>query len=215
MAFDLKKEYKEFYMPKNKPEIVKIPPMNYVAVRGKGNPNVECGDYQQAISILYAVAYTLKMSYKTEYKIKGFYEYVVPPLEGFWWQEDKKNVDYLHKEKFHWISVIRLPDFISKKDFDWAVERASIKKKIDCSKVEFFTFEEGLCVQMMHQGSFDEEETTVEIMNQYLQEKGYRNDFNKSRLHHEIYLSDARKVIPEKWKTVIRHPICKIDKKYE
>lgn len=215
MAFDLKKEYKEFYMPKNKPEIVKIPPMNYVAVRGKGNPNVECGDYQQAISILYAVAYTLKMSYKTEYKIKGFYEYVVPPLEGFWWQEDKKNVDYLHKEKFHWISVIRLPDFISKKDFDWAVERASIKKKINCSKVEFFTFEEGLCVQMMHQGSFDEEETTVEIMNQYLQEKGYRNDFNKSRLHHEIYLSDARKVIPEKWKTVIRHPICKIDKKYE
>lgn len=215
MAFDFKKEYKEFYMPKNKPEIVKIPPMNYVAVRGKGNPNVECGDYQQAISILYAVAYTLKMSYKTEYKIKGFYEYVVPPLEGFWWQEDKKNVDYLHKEKFHWISVIRLPDFISKKDFDWAVERASIKKKIDCSKVEFFTFEEGLCVQMMHQGSFDEEETTVEIMNQYLQEKGYRNDFNKSRLHHEIYLSDARKVIPEKWKTVIRHPICKIDKKYE
>lgn len=171
--------------------------------------------YQQAIHILYAVAYTLKMSYKTEYKIKGFYEYVVPPLEGFWWQEDKKNVDYLHKEKFHWISVIRLPDFISKKDFDWAVERASIKKKIDCSKVEFFTFEEGLCVQMMHQGSFDEEETTVEIMNQYLQEKGYRNDFNKSRLHHEIYLSDARKVIPEKWKTVIRHPICKIDKKYE
>ena len=171
--------------------------------------------YQQAIHILYAVAYTLKMSYKTEYKIKGFYEYVVPPLEGFWWQEDKKNVDYLHKEKFHWISVIRLPDFISKKDFDWAVERASIKKKIDCSKVEFFTFEEGLCVQMMHQGSFDEEETTVEIMNQYLQEKSYRNDFNKSRLHHEIYLSDARKVIPEKWKTVIRHPICKIDKKYE
>lgn len=215
MAFDYKKEYKEYYMPKCKPEIVDVPPMNYIAVRGKGDPNEEGGTYQQAISVLYAVAYTLKMSYKTEYKIKGFYEYVVPPLEGFWWQEDKKNVDYLHKEKFHWISVIRLPDFISKKDFDWAVERASIKKKIDCSKVEFFTFEEGLCVQMMHQGSFDEEETTVEIMNQYLQEKGYRNDFNKSRLHHEIYLSDARKVIPEKWKTVIRHPICKIDKKYE
>ena len=210
MAFDFKKEYKEFYMPKNKPQIVTIPKANYIAVRGKGNPNEENGMYQQAIHILYAVAYTLKMSYKTEYKIKGFYEYVVPPLEGFWWQKDKKNVDYLHKEKFHWISVIRLPDFISKKDFDWAVERASIKKKIDCS-----TFEEGLCVQMMHQGSFDEEETTVEIMNQYLQEKGYRNDFNKSRLHHEIYLSDARKVIPEKWKTVIRHPICKIDKKYE
>ena len=215
MTFDFKKEYKEYYRPKNKPEIINIPQFNFIAIRGKGNPNEENGMYQQAIHILYAVAYTLKMSYKTEYKIKGFYEYVVPPLEGFWWQEDKKNVDYLHKEKFHWISVIRLPDFISKKDFDWAVERASIKKKIDCSKVEFFTFEEGLFVQMMHQGSFDEEETTVEIMNQYLQEKGYRNDFNKSRLHHEIYLSDARKVIPEKWKTVIRHPICKIDKKYE
>ena len=213
MAFDFKKEFKEFYLPRAKPEIVNVPKANYIAVRGKGNPNEENGMYQQAISALYAVAYTLKMSYKTEYKIKGFYEYVVPPLEGFWWQEDKENVDYLHKEKFHWISVIRLPDFISKKDFDWAVERVSIKKKIDCSKVEFFTFEEGLCIQMMHHGSFDEEETTIEIMNQYLQENGYRNDFNKSRLHHEIYLSDARKVVPEKWKTVIRHPICKISKK--
>ena len=213
MEFDFKKEYKEFYMPKNKPQIVTIPKANYIAVRGKGNPNEENGMYQQAISALYAVAYTLKMSYKTDYKIEGFYEYVVPPLEGFWWQEDEKNIDYLHKEKFRWISVIRLPDFISKNDFDWAVEKASTKKKIDCTKVEFFTFEEGLCVQMMHQGSFDEEETTIKIMNQYLQEKGYRNDFNKSRLHHEIYLSDARKVVPEKWKTVIRHPICKISKK--
>lgn len=213
MTFDFKKEYKEYYRPKNKPEIINIPQFNFIAVRGKGNPNEENGMYQQAISALYAVGYTLKMSYKTDYKIEGFYEYVVPPLEGFWWQEDEKNIDYLHKEKFHWISAIRLPDFISKKDFDWAVEKASTKKKIDCSKVEFFTFEEGLCVQMMHYGSFDEEETTVEIMNQYLQEKGYRNDFNKSRLHHEIYLSDARKVRPEKWKTVIRHPICKNDKK--
>ena len=213
MTFDFKKEHKEYYRPKNKPEIINIPQFNFIAVRGKGNPNEKNGMYQQAISVLYAVAYTLKMSYKTDYKIEGFYEYVVPPLEGFWWQEDEKNINYLHKEKFHWISVIRLPDFISKKDFDWAVEKASMKKKIDCSKVEFFTFEEGLCVQMMHYGSFDEEETTVEIMNQYLQEKGYRNDFNKSRLHHEIYLSDARKVAPEKWKTVIRHPICKISKK--
>ena len=213
MTFDFKKEYKEYYRPKNKPEIINIPQFNFIAIRGKGNPNEENGMYQQAISALYAVAYTLKMSYKTDYKIEGFYEYVVPPLEGFWWQEDEKNIDYLHKEKFHWISVIRLPDFISKKDFDWAVERVSIKKKVDCSKVEFFTFEEGLCIQMMHHGSFDEEETTIKIMNQYLQEKGYRNDFNKSRLHHEIYLSDARKVVPEKWKTVIRHPICKISKK--
>ena len=213
MTFDFKKEHKEYYRPKNKPEIINIPQFNFIAVRGKGNPNEENGMYQQAISVLYAVAYTLKMSYKTDYKIEGFFFFFVPPLEGFWWQEDEKNINYLHKENFHWISVIRLPDFISKKDFDWAVEKASTKKKIDCSKVEFFTFEEGLCVQMMHHGSFDEEEATVEIMNQYLQEKGYRNDFNKSRLHHEIYLSDARKVAPEKWKTVIRHPICKISKK--
>lgn len=210
MIFDLKKEYKEYYRPKNKPEIINIPSFNYIAVRGKGNPNEEDGSYQQAIQVLYAVVYTLKMSYKTDYQIKGFYQFVVPPLEGFWWQE---NVDYLHKENFNWISVIRLPDFITKKDFDWAVKRATIKKKIDCSKAELFTFEEGLCVQMMHQGSFDDEINTVEIMNQFLQEKGYRNDFNKSRLHHEIYLSDARKNAPEKWKTVIRHPICKIDKK--
>lgn len=213
MTFDFKKEYKEYYRPKNKPEIINIPSFNFIAVRGKGNPNEEKGMYQQAISILYAVAYILKMSYKTEYKIDGFYEYVVPPLEGFWWQEDVEDIDLFHKETFNWISVIRLPEFVSKKDFAWAVERALIKKKIDCSKAEFFTFEEGLCVQMMHHGPFDKEVTTVEIMNQYLQEKGYRNDFSKSRLHHEIYLSDARKVAPEKWKTVIRHPICKIDKK--
>lgn len=227
MAFDFKKEYKEFYMPKNKPEIVKIPPMNYVAVRGKGNPNVECGDYQQAISILYAVAYTLKMSYKTDYKIEGFFEYVVPPLEGFWWQgeqhpvdaemrtdrtdrrENVKGIDYSNKDTFNWISVIRLPDFITKKDFAWAVQTATKKKKIDCSPAEFLTIDEGLCVQIMHQGSFDSEPATVALLEDYLNEQGYENNINEQRLHHEIYMSDARKVAPEKWKTVIRHPIKK------
>lgn len=227
MAFDLKKEYKEFYMPKNKPEIVKIPPMNYVAVRGKGNPNVECGDYQQAISILYAVAYTLKMSYKTDYKIEGFFEYVVPPLEGFWWQgeqhpvdaemrtdrtdrrENTKGIDYSNKDTFNWISVIRLPDFITEKDFAWAVQTATRKKKIDCSPAEFLTIDEGLCVQIMHQGSFDSEPATVALLEDYLKEQGYENNINEQRLHHEIYMSDARKVAPEKWKTVIRHPIKK------
>lgn len=227
MAFDLKKEYKEFYMPKNKPEIVKIPPMNYVAVRGKGNPNVECGDYQQAISILYAVAYTLKMSYKTDYKIEGFFEYVVPPLEGFWWQgeqhpvdaemrtdrtdrrENIKGIDYSNKDTFNWISVIRLPDFITEKDFAWAVQTATRKKKIDCSPAEFLTIDEGLCVQIMHQGSFDSEPATVALLEDYLKEQGYENNINEQRLHHEIYMSDARKVAPEKWKTVIRHPIKK------
>ena len=228
MAFDFKKEYKEFYMPKNKPEIVKIPPMNYVAVRGKGNPNVECGDYQQAISILYAVAYTLKMSYKTDYKIEGFFEYVVPPLEGFWWQgeqhpvdaemrtdrtdrrENVKGIDYSNKDTFNWISVIRLPDFITEKDFAWAVQTATKKKKIDCSPAEFLTIDEGLCVQIMHQGSFDSEPATVALLEDYLKEQGYENNINEQRLHHEIYMSDARKVAPEKWRTVIRHPIKKV-----
>lgn len=207
MAFDFKKEYKEFYMPKNKPEIVTIPKANYIAVRGKGDPNEKGGTYQQAISVLYAVAYTLKMSYKTDYRIEGFFEYVVPPLEGFWWQEGVDGVDYGNKATFCWISVIRLPDFITKKDFDWAVATATKKKKLDCSCAEFLTVDEGLCVQIMHIGPFDDEPATVEKMNQYLKENGYQNDFSDTRLHHEIYLSDARKVSPEKWKTVIRHPI--------
>ena len=207
MAFDYKKEYKEFYMPKNKPEIVNVPAVNYIAVRGKGDPNEENGSYQKAISILYAVAYTLKMSYKTNYKIEGFFEYVVPPLEGFWWQDHTDSVDYTDKSTFNWISVIRLPEFISKEDFDWAVETAMKKKKIDCTSAEFLTVEEGLCVQMMHLGSFDDEPASVSLMNEYIENNGYENDINEKRLHHEIYLSDARKVPKEKWKTVIRHPI--------
>ncbi len=210
MAFDFKKEYKEFYMPKNKPGIVDVPSANYIAVRGQGNPNDEGGAYQKAIGVLYAVAYTLKMSYKTDYKIEGFFEYVVPPLEGFWWQDDVQGVDYSDKDSFRWISVIRLPDFITQKDFDWAVETASKKKKMDCSAAEFLTIEEGLCVQIMHLGAFDDEPATVAFMDQFLTEHGYENDFESGRLHHEIYLSDARRVAPEKWKTVIRHPIRKV-----
>lgn len=207
MTFDFKKEYKEFYMPKNKPEIVTVPQANYIAVRGKGNPNEIDGAYQKAISILYAVAYTLKMSYKTEHKIEGFFEYVVPPLEGFWWQDNVDGIDYADKAAFNWISVIRLPEFITQKDFEWAVETASEKKKLDCSSAEFLTVDEGLCVQIMHIGAFDDEPQTVTLMDEYIAQNGYENDITESRLHHEIYLSDARKVAPEKWKTVIRHPI--------
>ena len=207
MAFDFKKEYKEFYMPKNKPEIVTVPQANYIAVRGKGNPNEIDGAYQKAISILYAVAYTLKMSYKTEHKIEGFFEYVVPPLEGFWWQDNVDGIDYADKAAFNWISVIRLPEFITQKDFEWAVETASKKKKLDCSSAEFLTVDGGLCVQIMHIGAFDDEPQTVALMDEYIAQNGYENDITESRLHHEIYLSDARKVAPEKWKTVIRHPI--------
>ena len=210
MAFDFKKEYKEYYMPKNKPEIVTVPKANYIAVRGEGNPNEEDGAYKNAIGVLYAVAYTLKMSYKTDYKIEGFFEYVVPPLEGFWWQDGVDGIDYSNKGTFKWISVIRLPDFITKKDFDWAVETATKKKKIDCSVAEFMTIDEGLCVQIMHCGSYDDEPASVALMDEYLAGNGYENDINYKRLHHEIYLSDPRKTAHEKCKTVIRHPIRKV-----
>ena len=209
MAFDFKKEYKEFYMPGNRPEIVDVPKANYIAVRGRGDPNEEGGAYQRAIGVLYAVAYTLKMSYKTDHRIAGFYEYVVPPLEGFWWQDGVDGIDYGDKSTFNWISAIRLPDFVTEEDFAWAVETAAKKKKLDCSSAEFFTVEEGLCVQAMHLGAFDGEPATVALMDAYLAQNGYVNDMSERRLHHEIYMSDARRVPPEKWKTVIRHPIRK------
>ncbi|MDE6567619.1 MAG: GyrI-like domain-containing protein [Lachnospiraceae bacterium] len=209
MAFDYKKEYKEFYMPKNKPEIVHVPEMNFIAVRGVGDPNEEGGTYKEAIGLLYAIAFTIKMSKKGSHQIEGYFDYVVPPLEGFWWQEGMNGIDYSRKDEFHWISVIRLPDFVTESDFAWAVEEATRKKKTDFSKVEFLTIEEGLCVQCMHIGSFDQEPETVALIDQFLQENGYENDFSAKRLHHEIYLSDARRVLPEKWRTVIRHPIRK------
>lgn len=209
MAFDFKREYKEFYMPKNKPEIVTVPKANYIAVRGEGDPNEDGGAYQAAIGVLYSVAYTLKMSYKTEHKIEGFFEYVVPPLEGFWWQDGIAGVDYSKKSAFHWISVIRLPDFVTEADLAWAVDTASKKKHIDCSSAEFLTVEEGLCVQILHVGSYDDEPATVAVMDAFLAENRYINDLSDTRLHHEIYLSDARKTAPEKLKTVIRHPIRK------
>lgn len=207
MAFDYKKEYKEFYLPKAKPEIITIPKMNYIAVKGSGDPNVEDGEYKQSIGLLYGIAFTIKMSKRTNHKIEGYFDYVVPPLEGFWWQEDKERIDYTHKEDFRWISVIRLPDFVTKKDFDWAVSEASIKKKQDFSKVEFLMIEEGLCVQCMHIGPYDSEPETVDMMDRYISDNGYENDFSDTRRHHEIYLSDVRKTAPDKLKTVIRHPI--------
>lgn len=211
MVFDFKKEYKEFYMPKNEPEIVTVPKANYIAVRGKGDPNAEGGEYQQAIGVLYAVAYTLKMSDKTDYQMEGFFQYVVPPLEGFWWQDGTEGANYGKKDDFHWISVLRLPDFVTREDMDWAVRTAEKKKKLDCSAAEFLTVEEGLCVQIMHLGPFDGEPATVALMDAYLEEQGYVNDMTGKRLHHEIYLSDPRRSASEKWKTVIRHPIRKKD----
>ena len=210
MSFDYKKEYKEFYMPKNKLGIVEVPPMNYIAVRGKGNPNAEDSEYKQSIGLLYGIAFTIRMSKRGNHQIDGYFDYVVPPLEGLWWQNNVKGIDYSRKEDFNFISIIRLPDFVAKEDFDWAIEEAGKKKKEDFSKVEFFTYDEGLCVQCMHIGSYDDEPATVEMMHDFMIAEGYDLDITDKRFHHEIYLSDARRVAPERLKTVIRHPVKKI-----
>ena len=209
MAFDYKKEYKEFYLPRKKPEIVDVPAMNYIAVRGTGDPNREDGDYQKAIGLLYAIAFTIKMSKRSGHRIDGYFDYVVPPLEGFWWQEGVEGFDYTSKALFHWISVIRLPDFVTRDDFAWAIAEATAKKKQDFSRVEFLTIAEGLCVQMLHIGPYDDEPGSVAMMDAFIAEQGYGNDFSDTRLHHEIYLSDVRRTAPEKLRTVLRHPIRK------
>ena len=210
MAFDYKKEYKEFYMPNNKPGIVEVPPMNYIAVCGKGDPNADGSEYKAAIGLLYAVAFTIKMSKRGSHQIDGYFDYVVPPLEGFWWQDNIKGIDYTRKEDFNFISIIRLPDFVTKEDFEWAKEEAAKKKKEDFSKVKFLTYDEGLCVQCMHIGPYDNEPETVKMMHDFIESQGYELDITDKRFHHEIYLSDVRRTSPEKLKTVIRHPVKKI-----
>ena len=209
MPFDFKKEYKEFYLPPKKPGIVQVPAMRFVAVRGQGDPNDEDGAYQAAMSVLYGIAYTIKMSPKASHAIDGFFEFVVPPLEGFWWQEGVAGVDYARKQDFNWISCIRLPGFVTRDEFDWAVAEATRKKKADFSSAELMELEEGLCVQCLHVGPYDDEPATVDAMHAFAAEQGYELDFSNGRLHHEIYLSDARRTAPEKLKTVIRHPVRK------
>ncbi len=214
MAFDFKKEYKAFYLPKERPEIVTVPRANYAAVRGQGDPNAPDGAYQRAIAVLYAVAYTIKMSKKGDRRIDGYFDFVVPPLEGFWWQEGVDGVDYGSKADFRWYAVIRLPDFVTGADFAWAVAEAGRRKRLDCSGAEFLTVDEGLCVQILHVGPFDDEPRSVALMDEHIRQRGYENDFSAGRLHHEIYLSDARKTAPEKWRTVIRHPIRKSERRH-
>lgn len=210
MPFDFKKELKELYLPPKGPAVIQIPDMNYIAVRGSGNPNDENGEYKQAIGLLYGVAFTLKMSYKNGYEMDGFFQYVVPPLEGFWWQEGGSGIDYSRKDDFCWISAIRLPDFVTKQDFNWAIGEATKKKKQDFSKVEFLPCQEGLCVQCMHIGPYDDEPATIKAMDEFAAQNGYEIDISEKRLHHEIYLSDPRKADPSKMKTVLRHPIRKV-----
>ena len=207
MAFDFKKEYKELYAPKKGPGIIEVPPVTYVAVRGSGDPNEEGGAYQQALAVLYAISYTIKMRKKGSRQIEGYTDFVVPPLEGFWWQDAVEGVDYAHKEAFNWIAVIRLPDFVTREVFGWAVEEATAKKKVDCSIAEYLRVCEGLCVQCLHVGSYDDEPATVEAMDAFAREQGYEIDLSEERRHHEVYLSDARKVAADKLKTIVRHPI--------
>lgn len=208
MAFDYKKEYKEFYLPPARPAIVTLPSINYLAMRGKGDPNVPYGEYQQSIGLLYAIAFTIKMSKKGTHQIDGYFDYVVPPLEGLWWQEGRAaTIDYSHKDQFCFISMIRLPDFVTKADFDWAVAEATHKKGQDYSKVQFLEYNEGLCVQCMHIGPYDSEPETINNMHAYMETTNYELDIKNPRYHHEIYLSDPRRCNPAKLKTVIRHPI--------
>ena len=207
MPFDYKKEFKEFYLPPKKPTIVTVPPMNFIAVRGQGDPNAEGGEYKQAMGLLYGIAFTVKMSKKGDHRIEGYFDYVVPPLEGFWWQDGTEGIDYAHKDRLKWISLIRLLDFVTEEEFRWAVGEVSRKKGADVSKAEFLTYDEGLCVQCMHIGSYDDEPATVALMHEYAAQNGFSTDITDKRFHHEIYLSDARKTAPEKLKTVIRHPI--------
>lgn len=211
MPYDFKKEQKELYQPKTAPALVHVPKMNYLAVRGKGDPNDPDGEYARSIPLLYGVAYTLKMSPKAGHVIDGFFNYTVPPLEGFWWQPGLAGVDYANKAGFHFLSQLRLPDFVTRADFDWAVESATAKKKMDLSPVEFFPYDEGLCVQCLHLGPYDAEPQTAAKMHDFMRRQGYALDITDARCHHEIYLSDPRKCDPARLKTVLRHPVRPAD----
>lgn len=209
MPFDYKKEYKAFYLPPKTPGLITVPAARFLAVRGEGDPNEPGGDYQAAVGMLYAVAYTVKMSPRAGIGIAGFFDYVVPPLEGLWKQDGVTGVDYAHKERFRWIAMIRLPEFVTEDVFFWAKEEAERKKKLDLSRAEYFLYDEGECVQCMHLGPYDAEPATVAAMEEYARNMGYVPDFSDRRLHHEIYLADPRRCEPGKLKTVIRHPVRK------
>lgn len=211
MPYDFKKEQKELYQPKTAPALIHVPKMNYLAVRGKGDPNDPDGEYARSIPLLYGVAYTLKMSPRAGHVIDGFFDYTVPPLEGFWWQPGLAGVDYANKAGFHFLSLLRLPDFVTRADFDWAVESATAKKKMDLSPVEFFPYDEGLCVQCLHLGPYDAEPQTAAKMHDFMRRQGYALDITDARYHHEIYLSDPRKCDPARLKTVLRHPVRPAD----
>ena len=204
---DYKKEYKDLYLPKTTPMMVDVPEIQFIAVEGKGNPNNENGEYQRAIEVLYRIQYTIKMSKKGNHIPEGYFDYVVPPLEGFWWLENNEDFTLENKSKYCWISVIRLPEFVDNKVFDWACEEVSKKKKINTANTKLLKIKEGLCVQCLHTGAYDDEPKTLKLMSDFTVENGLQNDINEARRHHEIYLSDPRKTETSKLKTVLRIPV--------
>ena len=213
MAFDYKKEYKEFYLPPKQPGIVEMPKMNFLAVRGKGDPNEENGEYKRAMELLYGMAYTIKMSYKGEHIIEGFFEYVVPPLEGLWWMREEDGVDFTRKDGFYWISMIRQPEFVTEAVFEEAKQKLLKKKpELNFDRTRLVRWTEGLCCQVMHTGPYDDEPATLSRLEQFIAENGCVPDYTESRKHHEIYLGDPRRTAPERLRTVLRLPVKKVCK---
>ena len=181
--------------------------MQYLAVQGQGDPNQEGGEYKQDLQLLYSLAYTIKMSKKGSHQIKDYFDFVVPPLEGFWWQDGVEGIDYAHKEKFNFISCIRMPDFVTDDVLTWTKKEAAVKKGLDFSPVKLLTLTEGKCVQIMHHGSYDDEPATIDKMHQFITENNLKLDFSDKRRHHEIYLSNPQRTKVENLKTIIRLPV--------
>ena len=207
-AFDFKKAYKDLYLPKETPELITVPVMRYIAVDGAGDPNEPEGAYSKALALLYALCYTIKMSKMGTFAVDGYYDYVVPPLEGFWQMDDgAPGVDYTRKSGFTWTSLIRQLEFVTPGVFAWACDEVRRKKGLDPTPARLIDIDEGLCVQCLHVGPFDDEPATVAKMERYMAENGLVPDFSNARRHHEIYLGDPRKCAPDKQRSVLRHPV--------
>ena len=207
MPYDFKKEQRSLYHPGKRPALIDVPTMNYIAVRGQGDPNQPDSEYKRSIQDLYSVAYTIKMSKKGSHHIPGYFDFVVPPLEGFWWQDGDQGIDFTRKDRFHFVSCIRMPDFVDWATFNWAVQTASTKKQLDLTNVEFLTLDEGRYAQIMHVGTYDEEAATIAKLTDFVTQNDLQPDYSATRRHHEIYLSDPRRTKPENCKTVIRIPV--------
>jgi len=208
-AFDYKREYKDLYLPGTEPMPITVPDMTFLMVDGAGNPNDPDGEYRRAVELLYTLSYAVKMSKMGKFTPEGYFEYVVPPLEGLWWMADN-SFDFTRKDSFLWTSMIRQPAFVTQEVFMWACDEAKRKKGLDCAKARLAQFEEGFCVQCMHLGPYDAEPATAEKMRRYMEANGLADDTGLTRRHHEIYLNDPSKTAPEKCRTILRHPARRV-----